>query len=232
MKRLFLALLVLCTSAAAQTIDPSGHWEGTVEAPGIKVPLEVDLVRNPDGTLGAAINLPVEKVAGLPIKVTMEGRTIKLQARSDQSVVGTLSEDGSSIVAEFQMGQFVLPFVLRRTGAAKLAPIPTLAAVSPQLEGKWEGIVTINSTETSLMFSVANRPDNTAIANLINVSQGGLEIPVTSITQAGSEVNVELKVIGVSFAGALNADATELSGTYTQGERRAPLTLRRSAGSR
>ena len=232
MRRVILALLVLCVPVAAQTVDPSGHWEGTVEAPGLSVPLQVDLARNPDGTITAAITLPVEKVAGLPIKVTMDGRTLKLQARSDQAVVGTLSEDGTSIVAEFQMGQFALPFTLTRTGPARLVPPVRLAAISRQLEGKWEGLVTINSTEMSLVFSVTNHADNTATASVINVSQGGLEIPVTSITEMGSEVNVELKMIGVSFTGTLNADATELAGTFTQGERRAPLTLRRAASSR
>jgi hypothetical protein len=58
-----------------------------------------------------------------------------------------------------------------------------------------------------------------------------LEIPIAAITQKASSLTLDLKAVGASFSGALNADATELAGTYTQGPLALPLTFRRSSAT-
>ena len=60
----------------------------------------------------------------------------------------------------------------------------------------------------------------------------GLEIPITTITQKASSVTLDVTTVGGSYAGALNAEGTELAGTWTQGSATLPLTFRRTRGDR
>jgi hypothetical protein len=53
-----------------------------------------------------------------------------------------------------------------------------------------------------------------------------LEIPIATITQKASSVTLDLKAIGGSYSGALNAEGTALVGTVTQGAAVLPLTFR------
>ena len=73
-----------------------------------------------------------------------------------------------------------------------------------------------------------NQPDGTATGAIVNIDQGGLTLPV-AIAQQGANLTLELKAVGGSYSGALNAAGTELVGTYTQGPRAVPLTFRRAA---
>jgi len=228
MKRLIAALwLLVASSAHAQTPDPSGRWEGSVEAPGISVPLIVDLARNTAGELQAAITLPAEKISGLPIKATVEGRAIKLLARADQGIVGVLSEDGTSIDAEFQAGPITLPFALKRTGTAQLPPPIRLAAVSRELEGKWRGMLSAAGINQEIVLTLLNQPDGTATGVVVNVNQGGLEVPVSAVTQTGATVALEIRALGASFTGTLSDDRSEIVGTTTQGALTSALTFHR-----
>ncbi len=56
----------------------------------------------------------------------------------------------------------------------------------------------------------------------------GLEIPIASITQNASSVTLDLKAVGGSYSGKVNAEGTELVGTFIQGTAVLPLTFRRS----
>ena len=56
----------------------------------------------------------------------------------------------------------------------------------------------------------------------------GVEIPI-GITQKAAAVTIDVVSVGASFAAVLNAEGTELSGTWTQGAMGVPLTLRRAA---
>jgi hypothetical protein len=44
-------------------------------------------------------------------------------------------------------------------------------------------------------------------------------------------VTLDLKAVGASFSGALNPDATELAGKYSQGSLVLPVTFRRSTAT-
>ena len=221
-------LLIASSTTQAQTADPSGRWEGTVEAPGIAVPLTIDLAKSGEAVTGA-VSMPAEKIAGLPLKVALDGRTIKLHARSDQGIVGTLSEDGSTITADFQAGPITIPFILRRTGDAQFEPPARNPPISPQLEGTWNATMTMAGTEIELLMTLANQQDGTSIGRVVQVNQGGLEIPVSTIAQTGANVVLELKAVSTSFSGTLSADGSEIMGTASQGGRTAPVTFHRTS---
>ena len=61
---------------------------------------------------------------------------------------------------------------------------------------------------------------------MVSVDQGGVEIPITTITQAGSHLTLELPSIAGSYSGDLKDG--KLVGTWKQGPGSAPLEFTRA----
>ena len=233
--RLAIALLTLVLvpmSAPAQTaVDPSGHWEGTINAPEMETPIEIDLARDSSGALIGTFGQPGERLTGLPLSdFALDGAAIRFQIKGkagERAFDGKLSADGKSITGSFTMQGFPMPFTLTRTGDAKIATVAGGPRLGNDLVGSWDGTLDVRGTLVRLTLTMANRPDGTSAASIVNVDQG-LEIPVSAITQAGSSVTLEVKSISGSYTGAVNSAGTELVGTFIQGAGSVPLTFRRT----
>jgi len=212
---------------AQTTADPSGHWQGELQAPGMAVAFEVDFVKNGGGYAGA-VSIPSQKLKGLPLtKVTVDGRSIAFEARADQPLTGQLSDDGRSIAGDFLMMGASVPFVLTRSGEARLEAPPKSPRVASALEGSWDGTLQANGMSLRLELTLANQADGTATGHIVNMDEGGLQIPLT-VTQNGASVKLDFTVLaGASFSGTLDAAGTEIVGTYTQDDRTAPITFRK-----
>jgi len=227
--RLFLlaALLVPGPFLHAQVpADPSGHWEGSVQVPGMDLKFAVDLARNAKGELSGTLSVPSQKLTGLPLlKIAAEGKSISFYARRDQTLTGDLSDDGKSMSGTFAAEGAAVPFSLTRTGEPKIEPPVRSARIGKELEGTWHG--TLERAGARLVLTMSNQPDGTATGRVVNVDEGGLEIPV-AITQNASSVTLDTTVIVAAFNGVLNQAGTELVGTWTQGSLALPLTFRRA----
>jgi hypothetical protein len=115
---------------------------------------------------------------------------------------------------------------MTRTGEPKLEPPPASAAIGKDLEGRWTATLEGQGAALRLVLTLVNQADGTASARLVNLDEGGLELPAV-ITRAGSSVTLDFKVVAASFTGTLNPSGTELAGTYTQGPITAPVTFQR-----
>jgi hypothetical protein len=224
----FAALLISPgPSLYAETAaDPSGHWEGSVQIPGRELTVEVDLIRNAKGELLGTMNNPAENIKGVPLRsVVVDGRSVSFNARRDQPFTGMLSADGKSMFGEYTLSGYVLPFSMSRTGDAEIIEPARSIAVGKALEGSWNGTLNAGGKQLRLVLKMSNRADGTAAASIVSLDEGELEIPVT-IAQTTSGLTLDASMTGASYAGALNADGTELTGTFTQREFVAPLTFR------
>lgn len=220
------SLLLTASTIRAQTAaDPSGHWRGEIETPGMNLTIEVDLAKNGAGTLIGTVGIPAQHVKGLPLaKLAVAGRTVTFGARDDQTLTGDLSDDGRTMSGTFSVAGATVPFLLTREGDAQIDPPIRSAAIGRELEGSWTATVEDTGNRVALMLT--NHPDGTATGSLVNLSEGGLQIPMR-ITQTGSSVTLEATVVAGSFSGTLNAAATELSGTWTEGTVSKPVTFRK-----
>jgi hypothetical protein len=82
-----LLLLSILSLGGHVAVGPSGHWEGTIQAPGTDVTIEVDIARNQDGALAGALTNPSRHIKERPFaKVDVNGTSISFYAREDQSV--------------------------------------------------------------------------------------------------------------------------------------------------
>jgi hypothetical protein len=78
-----------------------------------------------------------------------------------------------------------------------------------------------------IILTLENQPDGTSTGQVFNPGDG-LEIPVASITQNAPSVMLDLRAVGGSYSGRLNAKGTEMVGTFIQGATVLPLTFRRA----
>jgi hypothetical protein len=208
--------------------DPSGHWQGSVDARGTEMTFAIDLARRADGQFDGTLAFAAQKINGLPLtKVSVEGRSVAFHARSDQPFTGLLSDDRLSIAGDFLISGTSLPFVLTRTGEAVIQPPPRSAALTKALEGTWTGTILAEGVEHHLVMTLENHRDGTGGGRIVNEDEGGLELPIT-IVQRGSSVTIETVPIASTFAATLNDTASELAGVVTQGPVTAPLSFRRA----
>src|SRR5205823_1167467 len=134
-------------AGAQEPVDPSGHWEGSIQIPAVQgrsaqdLRFEIDIART-DASFRGAISMPAQKLKGLPLLlVSVNGSTVKFHARRDQTFAGTLAPDGQTMTGEFTMLDGTVPFTLRRFGNARIdAPLRS-PRIDKDLEGTWSGSV-------------------------------------------------------------------------------------------
>jgi hypothetical protein len=232
---LLLAALVLLPASflLAQTaVDPSGHWEGTVQVPNMELKIEIDLAKNSKGELAGTFGNPARGIKGLPLStIVVEGRSIRFVLKAGTEVstfVGVISSDGKSISGDASQGGDSVPFSLTRTGEARIAPAPKSPPIGKELEGTWNGTLEAGERQMRLILKMANQPDGTATGTIVSPDGSGVEIPI-AMTQKASSLTVDVPSVGISYVGVLNAAGTELVGTWTEGSAVLPLTFRRAA---
>jgi hypothetical protein len=210
------------------TVSPEGHWKGTLQMPAAEIAFEIDITRDSPGVMSGSLSVPSENLHGLPMRkiVLSERNAVDFSVRDDQPFSGTLSADGASITGNMYITGLPVPFRLARTGAARIEPPARLTPVSGQLEGVWEAA--LGSKKLRLVLTIANQPPAGARATLVNLDEGGLEIPVSRIVDSNEEVVIEFDAVGGSFSGRLDRAGTALEGTYKQGSVAVPAVFRKS----
>jgi len=237
--RLLIAASLLLVPArfsfAQAPVDPSGHWAGAIHVPPFngagsrEVAVEIDLTTNAAGVLGGTFTQADQGIKGLPLSnVSRDGRTVSFEIKANGGGVfrGTQS-DATSISGEFvtTQGGFNIPFDLKRTGDARIAPAPKNPPIGKELEGTWNGSIDVGGKPERLVLKMSNLPDGTSTGTIQDVDGSNVEIPVT-MTQKASNLTIDLSVVSASYAAVLNAD-NELVGTWTQGPLSLPLTFKR-----
>ena len=219
-----LSLVVLTQPA----VDPSGHWVGKMQTPAGQMAVEIDLARNAKGEWIGSINLPDENLKALPLQsVALTGRKISLNARRDQPMEGEVAADGKSIEGTLNTPEGGAPFILNRTGEAVITPPVISDPIARDLEGLWNAVLMTREGEMHLTLNLANQPDGTGLARVINLTQGGLILPARFVQNA-SAVTLEFTVVPLSFSGTLNAGRNELTGTLKQGGTSVPITFKKA----
>jgi murein DD-endopeptidase MepM/ murein hydrolase activator NlpD len=113
-----------------------------------------------------------------------------------------------------------------------LALVPVLVNTqtqAPSLEGTWRGTLDTGAGQLRLALRVSKAADGLLIGILDSLDQA-TSIPVDRIIVTGATVRLELKSVGGTFEGAMNAAGTELKGTWTQSAP-LPLTLTRDTSA-
>jgi hypothetical protein len=218
--------------ARAQSPDPSGHWEGSVNVPDKPVSVVVDVAKDVRGGYLGTFTNPTGDVKGLPLGgVTVEGKSIRIVLKVPQqggTFIGTISDDGKSITGTYNTdeGGYEIPFALSRTGDAQIEAAPRNAAVAKEFEGAWNGTLTVGGVDKHFVLTLTNQADGTSAASFVNLDGAGIELPV-AISQHGATLTMNIKVTSATYSGTLSADRAEIVGTWSQSSMQWPLTFKR-----
>jgi uncharacterized protein len=94
-------------------------------------------------------------------------------------------------------------------------------------EGSWQGTLEAGGQKLRLVVTVT-KSDASVYAGKMDSLDQGATIAIDTITVSGDAVRWEIKSAAVVFEGVMNKEPSELTGTFTQGDQRFPLTLKRS----
>ena len=107
----------------------------------------------------------------------------------------------------------------------KLIPLALVAlALAPldraqsQIAGDWQGTLNAGGAQLRLVLHVTAAKDGSLSSTLDSVDQGALGIPVTSVTLKDSKLSLVVDAVKGTYEGTVNKDATEIDGSWTQGQ--------------
>ena len=177
-----VALSVLATPLGAQTFDPSGHWEGSIEAPGQPLVVMVDLEQI-DGAWSGTIDIPAQGADDLPLSaVTVVGETVQFTISGvpgEPTFEGTLAD--GEISGEFTQGPARLPFRLGREAVEVEAP-PRPQEPKPPFPYDEEEAVYRNGDVT--------------IAGTLTLPPGDGKVPAALLISGSGALNRDLELAG------------------------------------
>jgi hypothetical protein len=227
-----VAVLVAAAPVGAEpAASVAGHWEGAIHAPADDFAVAVDLATDDAGKLLGTFSNAAQRINGLPLwSASVDGRLVKLELKSAGAAVqtfdGRVSADGQTITGQFLIDVYAVPFELKRTGEARIAPPPRSPAVDAKLAGSWAGTLEIQGQSFALELTLTNHADKTATGAW---AAGGAPLSPIAITVDGSNVTLTSTIAPTTFTGSVDADGTRLSGTLTESGASRPVVFTRIA---
>jgi pimeloyl-ACP methyl ester carboxylesterase len=85
------------------------------------------------------------------------------------------------------------------------------------MEGTWQGALEAGAVRLRVGLHIAKNEKGEWSSTFDSIDQGAMGLPVKVTTVSGKALHFEMPALHLSFDGTLNADATQISGTITQG---------------
>jgi hypothetical protein len=238
-RSILLGLLFVFLGAATWAqpgASPAGHWEGSIQALNQAVDLSADLARNPAGIWIGSLSVPMANAIDLPLTdISVQDNAVRFAIADfpgKPAFEGKLSADGNELAGNATNPNGVVPFKLLRKGEANVKlPTPS-TAMSADFEGTWNGTIDASQAVLRVVVKLSRAGDGSATGIMISVDQGGQEVPMSTVTIQGKQLQFEMRAVGGMFRGTLGANG-EITGTFAQGAARLPMALKRvSAGAK
>lgn len=213
---------------------PSGHWEGKIQIPEREIAFAVDLTQSATGAWIGSLTIKGATAVDVPLtEISVKDVTVRFTASlpGTTSFEGSLSADASSLTGKVSNVEGAVPFALARSGEADVKLPPASSALSKEFEGAWEGSVERDGKVMRLVLKLSAAPDGTARGLLVSVDKGNLEIPVTTVTLKGKELELDARVVGGTYRGTLGANG-EIAGEWVEKAARLPVTFKRAASAK
>src|SRR5688572_26787149 len=100
-------------------------------------------------------------------------------------------------------------------------------AHAQSIAGAWQGTLNVGK-ELRIVMTIANAAGGGLTGMMHSIDQGGQGIAASPVSLQGSTFRFAIAPIGATYEGQLSADGNSIVGTFTQGGKPVPLTLRRA----
>jgi hypothetical protein len=210
---------------------PAGHWEGKIQIPEREIAFAVDLTQSPAGGWIGSLTIKGATVLDVPLTdISVKDATVRFTASlpGTTSFDGSLSADAGSLTGKVSNVEGAVPFALARSGEANVKLPPASSPLSKEFEGTWEGAVVADGNTRRIVLKLSAAPDGTAKGLLISVDKGNLEIPVTTVTLKGNQLELDARAVGGTYRGTLGANG-EIAGEWVETAARMAVTFKRAA---
>jgi len=235
--RLSHLMLLLATLLAAfvpgppaqAVAGPSGHWEGKIQIPEREMAFSVDLAPGSAGGWIGSLSVAGSTSIDVPLEnITVSPATVKFTAALPGATTfeGTLAADGATLIGKVASQEGAVPFQLSRNGEAKVNVPPPSSASAKEFEGRWEGVVEAGGKAMRMVLTISAAPNGSVRAVLNNLDKGNVEIPASTVTIQGKQLELEIRAVGGSYRGTLGPGG-EIAGELAQQSVKLPLTFKR-----
>lgn len=229
-----LAVTPFCPAQASL----AGDWQGTIDAGGGTMHVAWHVKAAPDGTLTSTLDNIDENIYGIKVKpTTVKGSDIELTVDDTIQVngqdipvkgsfEGKVNKDGSEVTGTWTQTEPEQPPTevhFTRAAAQPAAPAATpQASTQPSIVGDWAGTLNAGPAQLRLLLHIKADKDGTLTGTLDSIDQGANGIPISSATFKDGKLNLTIGAVNGTYEGTVNKDATEITGTWSQGQ---PLDL-------
>ena len=230
----FLFLLFAYATMSKAQADLAADWQGTVEAGGSTFRVAWHAKAASDGTLTSTLDNIDENVFGIKVKsTTLSGSNLTMtvddmiQVNGQEvnlrgSVEGTLNSDRTELTGTWTQAepeQAPVPLHLTRAVAQPASPATT---AQPGIVGDWAGTLSAGPANLRLVLHITASKDGSLSGTLDSIDQGANGIPINSVTLKDGKLSLAVDAVRGTYEGTINKDATEITGTWSQGQ---PLDL-------
>lgn len=108
-----------------------------------------------------------------------------------------------------------------------LALFAACLAQAQDVAGDWQGVLDTGQGQLHLVLHLTKAADGSLGATIDSLDQGANGIPVASVTLKDSKLSLGVDAVNGSYEGKVSADASEINGTWTQGQS-LPLNFKRA----
>jgi hypothetical protein len=211
-------------SAAAKE-QLRGSWVGDLSVQALTLAIVVRFEDNEAGEFVGFLDSPDQGANGLPaanIRFVDGSLSFEIPQIAG-SYAGTVA--GDSIDGTFT--QLGMPLELDLTrGEYRARGVEMSQAAIDRLEGSWVGRVQNPAgTALAIVFRFETSDDGGLLAYLDSPEQGASGIPMSEIQVEGDQLTLEVPAAQASFTATLAA--TEMTGTWAQGNMTQPVTMTR-----
>lgn len=226
-----IASLFILTFSLAPGEPLAARWEGSVEIPGDPLTVVIDLDQDVHGQwLGSAI-FPGYGVKGAPLTdVVVSGSGVSFKvpnAMGGPSFRGQLADE--LLTGDYRQAGNNAPFTLKRSGSPQVEPPRRSTAVTKELEGEWQGDMTVMGNPIKVSLKLSNSPGRGSSGELLLVGRRRTTLAASLITQEGSMLTVEVFDANMTLEGQYRKAANEIAATYQQGPIEAVVILHPAA---
>jgi pimeloyl-ACP methyl ester carboxylesterase len=223
---LAIAATTIFLPAVLRQQSPTTTWTGILDARGTELRLEIDMTENA-GIVGGELRSLDQGNAKMTIaEIRIDDHHLSFSIpQIGGSFSGTLSGDGSTAEGTFRQGGVKLPLKLVRS---ETKGTPLQKASNEQLREAWIGELDLGIMKPVMQFRIVTLPTGDTAAYFDSVTEGRTGFEATWSID-GDTLNFEAPKIGLTYRGTLNEARDIADGTWSQGGRNVPLTLKKQA---